>query len=60
MGTEGKVELVPGNARMLGADTGVGTEVLGEWNLERHEWWGRVIGWLLGQVLFGGRLGLVL
>ena len=50
------VEFVPGNARMLGAYTGVGTEVLWKGNLERHERYrGRLGAGLLEQLLMPGR-----
>ena len=56
------IEIVPGNARMLGAYTGVGTEVLWKGNLERHEGYrGRLWAGLLEQLLLhGGRLMLLL
>ena len=38
---------------MLEADTRVGTEVLWEWNLQRHKGWGRITWGLLEQFLCG-------
>ena len=52
------IKFVPGNTRMLGAYTGVGTEVLWKGNLERHEGYReRLAAGLLEQLLLhGGRL----
>ena len=52
------IEFVPGNARVLGAYTRVGTEVLWKGNLVRHEGYiGRLGAGLLEQLLLhGGRL----